>query len=166
MNKERLIQLWREGKTGTQIAEELGTTRNAVLGAVHRLKARGILEARVSGPNLKPVKKSIKGRVRRRKFFMPTEPLPPEPQVEISSKPKTLLDLRMDDCRYIVKQGDPMSTLYCGAPTHVKSYCEAHAQLCYVQISKAKRKSPWRSRTRFRALNFSRTAPYDTTINE
>ncbi len=40
--EEKLKQLWREGKTASQIAEELGgVSRNAVIGKAHRLGLSG-----------------------------------------------------------------------------------------------------------------------------
>lgn len=37
-----LVALWNEGKSGSQIANYLGTTRNAVIGKLHRMGLTGI----------------------------------------------------------------------------------------------------------------------------
>ena len=52
--EEKLKELWKKGHTASQIAEMLGgTTRNAVIGKVHRLK----LAARAASKGSKNVKK-------------------------------------------------------------------------------------------------------------
>lgn len=38
---ERLVALWNEGKSASMIAAELGVSRNAVAGRIHRLRRRG-----------------------------------------------------------------------------------------------------------------------------
>lgn len=146
----QVAKLWKAGKTSTDIAYELGITRSAVMGRVGRLRKRGLLDFR-TGPLTGPAKRKTSSLPRtggkRMPFVMPDYPGKPirrrkgfdvpktkviEPQVQHSHV--TLMELQGFHCRYIVGQ-NYRGTLYCGEPKAVKSYCEAHAKLCYHVVA-------------------------------
>jgi hypothetical protein len=154
-DENELIKLWEQGFSGTEIAYRMGTTRNAVLGKIHRLREKHLISRRpkVSKPRPEPVMEAKKEK--------PKAPPPPRkaapkrptiwtklPKTEaIRSEPTsktvpvektllTLFDLKRTNCRYIVEMDTPSGALYCGDPMDRASYCKKHADLCYYKLVK------------------------------
>jgi hypothetical protein len=46
----------------------------------------------------------------------------------------TLMELTYKHCRYIVGSNKARGTLYCGEEKGNRSYCTAHAKLCFYPI--------------------------------
>lgn len=145
---EQLKTLWKDGLSASQIARRLGgTTRNAVIGKVHRLGLPGrvvpVVRRTFSKPRRRIVKPAapqrivaaITPRVRLRPDF-PTEPLPlPVDDYYVApERRKGVLELTADDCRWPI--GDPREPgfYFCdqraapGLP-----YCEGHCRQAYQQ---------------------------------
>lgn len=111
-----LKKLWQKGKSTVEIGKELGISKNAVVGKVHRLE----LAARPS-----PIKKagadddkSSKSGSSRRK-----------------NENVSLLELKLNSCRWPI--GDPKDAdfHFCGADTVTgKPYCEEHCKLAYTSL--------------------------------
>jgi GcrA cell cycle regulator len=141
--RERVEQLHRlasEGKSGSQIAHELGTTRNAVIGKASRImrdggdiKLHGYCGGARPHPRHKPVK------------ITPTpkpKPKPSKPdsmatenppliistwQVEHTPGQKTFAELGPRDCRWTDSEGHAGNFLFCGAEKEIgRPYCAAH----------------------------------------
>lgn len=139
--KQQIKALWIEGKTGGQIAEIIGITRNSVMGAIHRMKAKGE-ELPLKAPHM-PRQKLSKPRA------APTKTKPAAAQIHERSVLEmafdfpdnhiTIMALKRDSCRYIVVQGDVAETRYCGQSVSKGSlsgganspYCRTHHKLCY-----------------------------------
>jgi len=51
-------------------------------------------------------------------------------------KPYDIMQLTPNACRYIVAEDAHRGALYCGGPQQYKSYCAAHAQLCYTPVKR------------------------------
>lgn len=142
---EQLKALWKDGLSCTQIANAMGgTTRNAVIGKVHRLKLSKRREARHTGPlRQRPprIPHPVKARVRPQP--KPTEKprqikpdIAPEPfEFSVSawqplpgSRPVTME--HMTGCKWPV--GHPYGTetaLFCNCePMEGKPYCREHAE--------------------------------------
>lgn len=156
--QDKIIDLWNVQKlTMTEIANEIGVTRNVISGLIDRLRKRGIsLAQRTNHPHPnKGKRRSMKIKVtekeirtltarRQRTFARPTE-MARKTQFEIDETTPTsiktsctLLELTHNSCRFIVN--DPKSkigALYCGAMIDYRSYCAEHYRLCY-QPSKGK----------------------------
>jgi hypothetical protein len=123
--KEKIVSLWQEGKSGDQIAEEIGSTRNAVIGFINRERKRGV-ELRgaikvVRPMRIKPPKKIISIFERR---------LPASKRENLR-----LHELAPTSCRFIVA-GEGLHAVFCGKPKEYQSYCKHHASLCYVPPKK------------------------------
>jgi GcrA cell cycle regulator len=115
---ETLKTSWDAGLSAAQIASDLGdTTRNAVIGKVHRLglgRRRVMREARKPRPEHRRVPK-----------------LRPAPApVPACCKPvnRPLFDLADNQCRWVVDVGE---FLFCGAPVTDarRPYCPHHLQI-------------------------------------
>ncbi len=113
---KQLKKLWLKGKSTIEIGKELGISKNAVVGKVHRLE----LAARPS-----PIKRSQKQ--------APAKPR--ATKKEIKPKNVTLMDLKLTSCRWPI--GDPKDEdfHFCGADTVTgKPYCAEHCKLAYTSL--------------------------------
>jgi GcrA cell cycle regulator len=124
---ERLKALWKNGATGSEIANELGVSRNAVLGKVFRL-GMSVPKIVVSIKRSRTVQKSWDKRYRPN----PPEftPIKYEEPIIIDADPRgiVLLDLGPNDCRY--PDGEGSTVTFCGHPQiGGSSYCGAHHAL-------------------------------------
>lgn len=134
---QKILEMWEQGRTGSEIANVLGVTRSTVLGRINRLRSKHQIGYRaakilVKSDRVVRTRDKIKPYKKLRKF-VPVEQVIPKPKHGVS-----ILDLQYWSCRYIV--GDPKTPLdkiYCGQVSEHKSYCKDHAQLCYqpVQIN-------------------------------
>lgn len=147
--KQLAVELWNAGKTGSQIANKIGVTRNAVLGFLHRLRLKnekteeGVLKnngerprkAKKQKPIAPIVVENIAMAFGRQKF----RPLEPEMGLhkyfEKNTSGKTLVDLDIRSCRYIISPNDARTPIYCGKEIANRSYCAEHARICYIPLN-------------------------------
>ncbi len=138
-----VLSLWKNGLTGSQIGEKLGTTRSAILGLINRLRAAGYVEYRAKKP--RPKKDAPpKPRKDRKKKLEQFELLIVAPVVNAApepTKPLTIMELTHRSCRYILNDGKPSSFLYCGKTTEKGSYCREHYKICFTVVQKTNRPS-------------------------
>lgn len=148
-----LRQRWDEGRTASTIADELGTTRNAILGKVHRLSLAPRLNSHrdPSDPSPPRQRRPRAPRLARipGEFFevaLPMKIVPSPPNMN----PIEMMALEESHCRYIVGSSDNGMALYCAEPKRQAympngklinwgPYCPYHAHICYDQ-------SPYRNR--------------------
>lgn len=114
---KQLKKLWLKGKSTVEIGKELGISKNAVVGKVHRLE----LAARPS-----PIKRETK------KSTTPKQRI-----IKKDLKPQniTLMDLKLNSCRWPI--GDPKDDdfHFCGADSVTgKPYCAEHCKLAYTSL--------------------------------
>ena len=126
--ENKLKELWKKGYTGSQIASFLGnTTRNAVIGKVHRLnlEARAISKRSTSKVNrennVKPETKIQKhGRKARFKALLLDKSFEQE-------NPKKLEELTDQVCRWPIGHPDEENFYFCGRKSLEKfPYCKLH----------------------------------------
>jgi GcrA cell cycle regulator len=125
-----LRELWGSGLSCRQIGNEMGVTRNSIIGKVHRLG----LSKRKRSPQ---VQARVAGRrpdgFRRKPLPKATEAPVPQPYVEPPplTPPATacsLLDLQPSQCRW--PYGDAGHFLFCGATNDARgSYCAGHTMV-------------------------------------
>ena len=126
--EQKLRQLWKKGHSGSEIANILGnTTRNAVIGKVHRLN----LEKRVTltksegkkntENNTAPEITTQKlGRKARFKALLLDKNFEPE-------NPKKLTELTDNTCRWPIGHPDEKDFYFCGRkPLEKFPYCHLH----------------------------------------
>lgn len=104
-----IIRLWEDGYSLTQIARHLKTTRNVVAGKMHRAKISGVVFEPRTSFHIRKVS---------------TAPIS-------DTLENSITRLRIDSCRYILND-DTSNPVYCCEPISRRSYCEAHAQICYM----------------------------------
>lgn len=151
-HNETLRHLAGLGYSASQIAAELGRTRNAVIGRASRMQVQlGIAKDGVTLRRVVTDKPSRAKRIRHRQAIsVAKRPEPalaryvPErapvaivpvaaPEPVLAGEPVTLDQLTRRSCRYIA--GDPLKLAapFCGAERRAGSaYCAAHHRLCYV----------------------------------
>ena len=126
--EEKLKELWKKGHTGSQIANILGnTTRNAVIGKVHRLnlEARSVSKKPIDKQqketsNKTEVKTQKLGRKARFKALLLDKNFEEE-------KPKQIEDLSDDTCRWPIGHPYEEKFYFCGRkPLEKFPYCKLH----------------------------------------
>ena len=125
-NENRLKALWGKGYTASQIAKIIGdTTRNAVIGKVHRLNlAARITKKRIGtkvqskkNNSTKPTKIMTRSKF---KSLLLDKNFEPE-------NPKYLEELSDNDCRWPIGHPDEKNFYFCGrSPVKGFSYCKLH----------------------------------------
>jgi len=161
-DEKLIIKMWKDGKTGLQIAEKIGTTRNAIMGKLKRLRDRGEIEYKTV-PNKRTSKTRVKAKenlrylpIRNRRIIREVKAGKREaPQIFVSEEAKNLrktpvrfFDITNHSCKFIINDGDPKDFLFCGDDRKDgSSYCERHHKMCYVAgTSEAERRSKKRKR--------------------
>ena len=153
--QKKIFELWKKNFTGSQIANEIGITRNAVMGILDRMRKKGII-------GYKSPPKSYRQPVRNAHNPVPLSRAPQEPKTIRTEPdddadqlvmtvlddrslpphgPVTLMKLHHLSCRYIISDVKGAETLFCGKVKSVGAYCEEHRKLCY-QPPMPKKKKP------------------------
>ena len=153
-NEERVAELkarWGDGQTGTEICRAMGaTSRNAVLGKAWRLGLRPRVKFTqlARNPHAKRIRKRLKppktapgsvhyidGQV----FTIKGEHMSEPPPAPLLRKPKTLMELRHDSCRW-PGEGYGADMLYCGAVAERGyPYCTEHCEKAYSPLARTPR---------------------------
>jgi len=169
-DEKLMIKMWLDGKTGLQIAEKLGLTRNAVMGKLKRLRDKGMIEykmvpAKRVGRNQKktqtnllyfPIKnRRILREVREGKREAPKIFVSEEAK-NLRKSPVRFFDLTNTSCKFVINDGEPQNFLFCGDDRKDgSSYCERHHKMCYVAGSSDEERNRSRKRKR---LKYDRSA--------
>jgi len=156
--QDQIIDLWENAKlTMTDIAKEIGTTRNVISGIIYRLRESGIkLSPRTNAPNpqrgkqkLRKAKLSVedlrklsrsRGYVRKKdiqsnipKTYFEQDDFSPA----VLTQSCGIMDLARNGCRFILNDPrDAAGARYCGNEIEVRSYCRRHYDLCYKPSKK------------------------------
>lgn len=153
-NIDRLKRLWASGQSGDQIAMRMGTTRNSVIGKVHRLKLPKRATVASTTPRRPPPSQVPSLPVLSE---MPIEPEPelralvtdPATPIKKGFGPSKVSDLQMGDrrCRWPIGDPGDEDFHFCGQEQKPgKSYCEKHCTVAYVGTMPGKLK-PLKQRT-------------------
>lgn len=133
---ETLTRLWRDGQSASAIARALGgTTRNAVIGKVHRLGLSG--RAVPTRPGVRrPRTPKPERRIPRSRWA----PARPAPLAVLDDAPALGLtdtaSIRPHACRWPI--GDPKAAGFalCGRPAVRGAYCAPHGQIAYRPVAR------------------------------
>ena len=164
---ELLMRCFHAGLSSSQIAGEIGVTRNAVIGKLHRLgltRPRELAAAQVEhrrGAWLPRASPQSNLRLKRSRLSIATrhemfKPAFPEPQALVEDIPNgrgcTLLELDHGQCRWPISSRGDAEVRFCGIePINGLSYCLEHARIAY-------RPSGRRRISQSRSSNLSREA--------
>lgn len=126
--------LWREGQSSAQIAKKVGRSRNAVIGRLDRIGARG--QARATGAQSQVrTGKVVNARLKAKVAAKPKAAKQLPTATKREARPadfvgKDFAALEADECRWI--EGEPSSQMFCAAPVLPgQSYCEHHRGVCF-----------------------------------
>jgi GcrA cell cycle regulator len=127
--------MWVGGSSASEIANEIGCSRNAVIGKLHRLglqrTRRPVRAAQPRIPRRPVIRLSTSGNLGRRppQAAIPPVPLAIVDGLDRAPTPKSILDIGPHECRYAV--GDaPM--VFCGRTTSQGlPFCAGHARMAY-----------------------------------
>jgi hypothetical protein len=133
--KRDLKSMWASGQSATKIAEVLGRSRSAVLGAVHRA---GLWDTGRKAPETPRVRVRPVTREPEEEASPIVRALPHRPAVPDGLM--SLVDLKHGrNCCFPVS-GQGADTGYCGASTGGKVYCGRHHAVMFVaRVNKATR---------------------------
>ncbi|MGZ5864761.1 MAG: GcrA family cell cycle regulator [Xanthobacteraceae bacterium] len=150
---ELLKKLWTEGRSASQIANELGSvTRNAVIGKVHRLGLSGRAKSPSSSVPRQRKPRTHSHMLRVRPQMRGNTALAYAHDVEVETEIElienvipigqrcSLLELSDDKCRWPI--GDPGSSefFFCGGkPVEGAPYCGFHSRVAYQPASDRRR---------------------------
>lgn len=136
----QLIAIWNSGKTARECAIILGRgiTRNSVVAKIDRLRQSGIDLRSTAMVQVKPPKPVSPPRQK------PTPP--PTREVVIALEPITLADgssvtvlnARLEHCRYPYGEAIDADFRYCGRHASKGSFCADHAVICYQPLHRPK----------------------------
>lgn len=133
--KEKLLAMLRQGMSRGQIANELGATRNAIIGACTRLGLNkdAQVQKQIAANRREADKKfAADNRTRKRakgnKRTPPQQHQPPALLDSESATKRTLMELGLGHCRF-----PTYDKFYCGAATEadLSSWCPYHAQIVF-----------------------------------
>jgi len=133
---ERLRVLWALDYTMLQIADELGTTRNAVSGRISRLRAKGYKFKDRQGYTTQKPRTPLRKARSYRVGFISTKRAEYTPEDAASEETMVhFMDKKIGHCSYPLfdfasRQAYNFNELYyCGKQTD-ETYCMIHSQLC------------------------------------
>jgi hypothetical protein len=139
----KIIAMWDDSKTGSEIAEALEMSRSAVMGKLYRLRAAKYIEYKttpVRPKNDTPADRAARPkRAYRTPYFGPIVKLAPQKSTVIGGSGIKLMDLKNNSCRFIVNDGPAQSFLFCGKEKEKGPYCSDHRKLCYVKVTPKQR---------------------------
>jgi GcrA cell cycle regulator len=130
-----LKKRWAEGATGTQIAAELGISRNSVIGKAHRLG----LAARAASPAPTPRKPKPRPTIHAnaalaalRRATAPVHFIESPPAILEVSTRCGILDLTSTTCRWPIGVPGKPDFFFCGSKPHEGlPYCGYHSRRAY-----------------------------------
>ncbi len=133
--RKALVQrLWAEGLSARQIGKQLALTRNAIIGAVHRMA----LPKRAPSTLRDPAQRRYNGnKPPKFRFGAPTAPKnrassrlksAVEPSPPLAADPVLFMERISTQCSWILDDKEPISSRQCcGGPAHRRtSWCEYH----------------------------------------
>jgi GcrA cell cycle regulator len=161
---DKMIELWEQGVSASQIAKQLGVTRNAVAGKLHRFKFSGRIAQKNAIKRFDAIKKDVRQLEKERRTIANAQANPNISVYKIEDKlislPKITKEIFTDSvnlivceeapapvgknlqfdqltaksCRFIINDGPVKDFLFCGKEKSSKSYCKEHAGLCYYKL--------------------------------
>lgn len=136
--EESLKELVAGGITGSQIASDLGTTRNAVIGKISRMGL--VRPPRQYQPRVKRKQSSADHSLKVRVAFTKIAIPPVQEPVYSDLQKCSLMELNEHTCRWPVgNPGDP-GFFFCGAtPVDELPYCAYHSRIAYSPASERKK---------------------------
>jgi GcrA cell cycle regulator len=132
--------------TAKAIADELGVTRNAVLGKMFRLKISNGNGPGMKDPNAPPKRPHRKRRPKRMTAldFLTCDDFTPR-QAEVEPLNISIKDLNHKTCRFPYGD-DPRTVTYCGhLPYGELPYCAAHCRITYTAPARRPVKAWWKA---------------------
>jgi GcrA cell cycle regulator len=137
-----LKKLVEQKMTALEIARNLGRSRNAIMGRIHRLKLKlhGAVGPKGQGRKRKPKpERNIPYIPKKEPVVRSIDDPKPIIVVEIpkpvfTGKGVAFLQLTPRTCKYTLHGERYEDYIFCGEPTYKKSFCKHHHGLCYTKV--------------------------------
>jgi hypothetical protein len=144
-NTDAILDMWKTGLTGGQIARNLGITRNTVMGILGRCRVAGKIDYRMGAERVIAIRAKIADKERKRTSiigeFIHLSVSGGNLHSDRPASGITLMKLKPSSCRYIIGRNVDDESLFCGEQRGTSSYCKTHHKLCYTPFSKLKEKN-------------------------
>lgn len=149
-HEQEILKLWEDGLTGSEIANQIGVTRNAVMGKLHRLRERHVITYKNIATRTAAIRHKVRVKERAKQIDetlngQKVEEKPLEEAVEEllplileelrpktgDRKPVKFMDLQPSSCRYVVSGAMAKDFLFCNEVKKIGSpYCQEHHSRC------------------------------------
>jgi GcrA cell cycle regulator len=136
---ELIKKLWIEGRSAGEIGAQIGVSRNAVIGKIHRSglnkNSRQVpkLAAELPKTTVEPVRKMTTVEPVRKILNPPKQAAPPEPVVQGPQGGISLAQLRYRRTCAFPISGIGADLRYCGSGTNGTPYCKSCSKKMYVK---------------------------------
>jgi hypothetical protein len=152
--EKKLIGLWKQGYSGQQIAVILQKTRGAIMGKLMRLRQKGFIDYKVEEKRFARIQDEAirleKERLRNDKKALNIRMIKLKADIQrlalqkierdVNLKGIKFFDLTNKTCKYALNEGKFDQLIFCGqTPLEGRSYCQHHAQICYIPSEKRSR---------------------------
>ena len=127
---ELIKKLWTEGRSAGEIGDQIGVSRNAVIGKIHR---SGLTKASRQVPKLTAESTKPKVEPPRKILNPPKQAAPPEPVVQGPQGGISLAQLRYRRTCAFPVSGIGADLRYCGSGTNGTPYCKSCSKKMYVK---------------------------------
>jgi GcrA cell cycle regulator len=127
---ELIKKLWIEGRSAGEIGAQIGVSRNAVIGKIHR---SGLNKASRQVPKLTAEPPKPKVEPPRKVLNPPKQKAPPEPVVQGPQGGISLAQLRYRRTCAFPISGIGADLRYCGSSTKGTPYCKSCSKKMYVK---------------------------------
>lgn len=125
---EKLRSMVEQKLTCSEIAKELGVTRNAIIGKCHRLLIDLGGRKQKAKPKIRDVRYKLKRKLERQNK-------PDLDSCPIEVRRISLVDLDIFSCRYVLDDKDENNIpMFCGNLAPSGKYCVGHARVIYREV--------------------------------
>lgn len=134
---KKMLKLWDEGYSASQVGIQINMTRNAVMGRIGRLRVAGFVGYKTAAPPIHRIsnRENYKSKISEQMQFVKDEIrelIKTKKQAFRERVGISLMELSSQTCKYSISGDSPELYKFCGKQVWKKSYCETHHYLCYV----------------------------------
>ncbi|MCY3726737.1 MAG: hypothetical protein F4X24_05630 [Rhodobacteraceae bacterium] len=150
----KAVNMWKEGKTATEISNKISKSRNAVIGKLNRLGVKKPNSNATNETSLdKEENKATRDKIDKQLNGQSAGDTQP---TQLEDRRLSLLYLNEKTCRWPIGDPSTKNFWFCGKPTLLnKGYCAQHSELAFQPNPVKKEKSELQARVISRPYNLA-----------